>query len=221
MKSSRIILWLKWVLANSAGELIGLGATFAIGAGLFSGLAEDLGIAATLVGAGLMTATGALEGAVVGLAQWLVLRVAIPGIGRRAWVVATVIGAVIAWFLGSVPMVLVSLFQQPGRETAGEPSQVVVLLLAAGMGLVAGLILSVAQWLVLRKHVQRAWLWLPANALAWAAGMPLIFAAVDLALQAGSAPGGVVVMAAGITLTGAVVGAIHGVALLSLAGKEH
>ena len=61
-QAGRAGLWSKWVLANSIGELIGLGATFAIGAGMFSGLAETSGTAAALISAGLMTATGALEG---------------------------------------------------------------------------------------------------------------------------------------------------------------
>jgi hypothetical protein len=153
---------------------------------------------------------------VVGFAQWVVLRHTIQGISWRSWVLATIIGALIAWFFGSIPMTMASLSQPSASTPASEPPQTVVLLLAAGMGLVAGLILSLAQWRVLRKQVKKAWLWLPANALAWAVGMPIIFAAVDLAQQTGSIAGGVMVMAAGITLAGAVVGAIHGPALIYL-----
>jgi hypothetical protein len=217
VKINKQSLWWQWILANALGELVGLGATFAIGVGLFSGLTDSPELAAALLSAGLMTATGALEGGVVGLAQWLVLRKAIPGIGRGAWVLATIIGAVIAWFFGSIPMTMMSLSQPSASTPASEPPQTVVLLLAAGMGLVAGLILSLAQWRVLRKQVEKAWLWLPANTLAWAAGMPIIFAAVDLAQKAGSIPGSVLVMAVGIALAGAIVGAIHGLVLLHLA----
>jgi hypothetical protein len=214
MNTSRIALYGEWILANCVAELLGLGATFAIGVGLFSGLADTPGIGASLLSAGLMTATGVLEGAVVGFAQWLVLRDAVPGITRRAWVLATILGALIAWFLASLSMSLASLSQPPAPTTASEPPQSLVLLVAAGMGLGAGFVLSITQWRVLRKYVDKAWLWLPANALAWAAGMPLIFAAVDLAQRTGSIAGGVLVMAAGIALAGAIVGAIHGIALL-------
>jgi hypothetical protein len=138
--------------ANALGELVGLGATFAIGFGLFSGLPDTPGIGAALLSAGLMTTTGILEGGVVGNAQWLVLRKAIPGIGWRPWVIATIIGAVIAWFFGSIPMTMISLFQPTTSTSASEPPQALVLLLAAGMGLVAGLILSIVQWRVLRKR---------------------------------------------------------------------
>jgi len=215
-KTNKLRLRWQWILANALGELVGLGATFAIGFGLFSGLADTPGIGAALLSAGLMTTTGVLEGGVVGYAQWLVLRKAIPSIGWRPWVIATIIGAVIAWFFGSIPMTLMSLSQLTTSTPASEPTQTVVLLLAAGMGLIAGAILSVVQWRVLRKQVRKAWLWLPANALAWAAGMPIIFAAVDLAQLAGSIAGSLIVMAAGITLAGAIVGAIHGLALIDL-----
>lgn len=208
--------WLAWIAANSVGEMIGLGATFALGVGPFSGLTEGSGVAPALLSAGLMTATGALEGFVVGLAQWLVLRRVMEGVGRRSWIVATVLGAVAAWLCASVPMAMMSLSASSASAPADEPPQALILLFSGGLGLVAGLILSAAQWRVLRRHVARAWRWLPANGLAWAAGMPLIFAAVDLAQRAGSVPGAVLVMAAGIALAGAVVGAIHGAVLLSL-----
>jgi hypothetical protein len=55
-------LWWQWILANVLGELVGLGATFAIGVGLFSGLTDSPELAAALLSAGLMTATGNLLG---------------------------------------------------------------------------------------------------------------------------------------------------------------
>lgn len=68
-------LWLRWIWANAIAELIGLGGTFTIGATLFSSIAERPGIAADFITtAGLMALPEALEGAIVGLAQWSVLR---------------------------------------------------------------------------------------------------------------------------------------------------
>ncbi|MBF2073999.1 MAG: hypothetical protein IGS50_09600 [Synechococcales cyanobacterium C42_A2020_086] len=203
-------------MANSLGELLGLGATFAIGAAFFSAVSEEQ---SALLSAGVMTATGVIEGTIVGWAQGSVLRRAIAGISRRAWVMATVVGAVIAWFLGSLPMLLISFSNGDSSRAIEEPPQAIGLLLAAGLGLVAGLILSAAQWLVLRRYVAKAWWWLPANAVAWAAGMPLLFAGIDLAQTQGSIVGGVIVMAVCIAITGAVVGAIHGVILIALATR--
>jgi hypothetical protein len=47
--------------------------------------------------------------------------------------------------------------------------------LAAALGFVAGAILAVAQWGVLRQFVPQAGWWILANACAWALGMALIF----------------------------------------------
>lgn len=212
-------LWSKWILANSVGELLGLGATFLIGAGLFAGLSEAPGIGPALLTAALMTATGALEGVIVGLAQWTVLSRAIACISRRSWVVATIVGGVAAWFFGSIVMTLASLSADAGASAAQEPPQALVLMMASAMGVVAGVVLSSAQWIVIRRHVQRAWRWLPANAIAWAAGMPLIFAGIDLAQKVASPLMASVVMGMTIALAGSVVGAIHGVALVILAAE--
>ena len=49
--------------------------------------------------------------------------------------------------------------------------------------------------------------------------MPIIFAAVDLAYRAGTIWGAVGVMALALILTGAAVGAVHGLALVWLASR--
>ena len=57
------------------------------------------------------------------------------------------------------------------------------LLIALGV-LAGGLLLAsigVAQWLVLRRHVARSGVWVVANALAWVAGLAVVFAAIGIA----------------------------------------
>jgi len=220
MRSRALSLWSRWVLANALAETLGLGGTFAAGFALFAGLPEPQTTLAAIGQALLMTSSGLFEGLIVGLAQWHVLRTAFGRLARRTWVVATILGAVIAWACGSLPMTVASLGAGGEQAAASEPQGWVMALLAAGMGAVAGLVLAYAQWRALRPHARGAGLWLPANALAWALGMPLIFVAVDLAQKAGSLAGFVGVMAAAIALAGALVGAVHGVALVRLASQS-
>lgn len=217
---SRWSLWLRWVLANSLGEMVGLGSTFAVGVGLFAGLADSPGVLPAILSALLMTSSGLVEGFIVGTVQGWAMHPAIPRLGRRAWVVATILGAVVAWFLGSIPMTIASLSASGSQPAAQEPPAGLMVLLEVGMGLVAGLVLALPQWRVLRHHAARAWLWLPANGVAWAAGMPIVFAGVDLAQKAGSLAGAIATMAAALLVTGAVVGGIHGAALVAIAGGE-
>ena len=76
--------------------------------------------------------------------------------------------------------------------------------------MLAGAVLAFAQALVLRHHVERAWLWLPANMLAWLVGMPVVFLGIDLAMRTGATGGAVAVVLVTLALTGAAVGVING-----------
>jgi hypothetical protein len=122
--------------------------------------------------------------------------------------------------MGSLPSTLLQAGASQTGQAVPEPEVWMVLLLAAGLGAVAGMLLASVQALALRPHVLRAWLWLPANALAWAIGMPTIFLAIDLAQRAGRGPLVVVVMAFGLVAAGAAVGAVHGWILVRLELKS-
>ena len=199
--------WLQWVGANLLGEFLGLGLVGAIGYLTVLVFGEPTSLAYTLVFAVLAIGLGAAEGMIVGYAQTMVLRRRLPQL--RSWISATVVGAVAAWTLGVLPSTVMSFIGAASHESSAEISDALQLLLAAPMGMVAGAILGFPQWLVLRRYVSRAGWWLPANALAWGCGMPLVFFAAG-AMPAGSALSMAVVAAGSLAATGAVVGAVHG-----------
>lgn len=218
----RVALWRHWVLANGAAEAIGLGATLALDALILAALSSQQQPDMAVIGILLVTATGALEGSMVGLLQWSVLRRPFPHIARRAWIIATIAGALVAWFLGSLPSTLIDVGAQQGGVPMDDPSPLMMYALAAGMGLALGPVLGVPQWRVLRRHAQDAWVWIPANCVAWAAGMPMIFLSIDLAQSLGltsplALAGSLV---AGLFAAGAIVGAVHGAALVWLAMRR-
>ena len=84
------------------------------------------------------------------------------------------------------------------------------------LAMILGAILAIPQWWVLRRHVGMAGWWLPANALAWAVAMPLIFVAAGLPLPDGGILPLLAIAAAIIAGAGAVAGAIHGAVLVRL-----
>jgi hypothetical protein len=217
---SKRSVWISWIWANAWAELLGLGATFSLGYGIFASLEEPQTLLAILGFVLLMTATGIIEGTVVGWFQWRVLRRLFAEISLRAWWAATLLGALTAWFLGSLPSSLMGM----GSEEAGmapiEPPLVLILLLACGMGLILGVILALPQWRVLRKHAARAWVWLPANCLAWGLGMALIFAGIDIVQRIGTLAGFLIGMTVTLFITGAVVGSIHGAFLVRMTSTK-
>ena len=209
-------LWRRWVLANTAGEVVGLGGTAALGAALILGLGMTAGVVAALAAAGVMIFAGTLlEGVVVGTAQWLALRGTLPALPRRSWVGATALGAGVAWTLGMVPSTALSLGAEERADDVAEPRALVVYGLAVLMGLVLGPILGLPQWRILRRHLPRAGWWIAANAVAWAAGMPVIFAGMDVVAASGG-PERFVAAVITLAIAGAIVGAIHGLALVRL-----
>jgi hypothetical protein len=161
-----------------------------------------------------------LDGGIVGAAQWSVLRVPLPTLSWRSWAGATAQGAGLAWALGMIPSTLMAANQESGSGAAGPPSQEPGLLvyygLAASLGLVAGAILALAQWWVLRRHVPHASLWIAANAAAWAVGMVLVFVGTRLIPASGTAPAIACGILAFVALAGASVGAVHGLGLIWL-----
>jgi putative NADH-flavin reductase len=192
-----------WVGAYAAGELLGLGAVAALGALVF-GAAGPPGVAAIIA---LALAAGLVEGVIAGTAQGLALGRLRPALRLRRWVGATVLGALAGWLLGSLPSILLG-GGDGEAASAAEPSRALALVAAAGLGAVAGPILAAFQALVLRPHLRRTWPWLVASAVGWAAGMPLVFLAVDVG-WAGSLAAALALLAA----AGACAGAATAVAL--------
>jgi len=215
-------LWLRWVAANGLGEMFGLGLTFAGGVAVISSLGDQQNVTAILEAFLVAVASGAIEATIIGLAQWWAMHPWFPMITRRAWWLATLVGALLAYVMGYMPSTLMSLGEQSSQSPAAvaEPAQWIVLLLAAGLGAVGGAVLSFAQWLTMRKKVARAFLWIPANMLAWMVGMPIIFWGIDAAQRLSGLFWEILFMAGVLLLTGLVVGAIHGVFLVSLANSK-
>jgi hypothetical protein len=212
-------LWQRWVGANALGELVGLGGTLGLMAWITIQLGEGQGTDMALFMFLLAVASGAIEAAIVGGLQWWAMHPWTPTIRLRDWWLATLIGALVAYVLGWLPSTLMSMSaaQAPATQAAAsEPSPGVVLFLAAGLGLVSGAVLSFAQWLALRGKVQHAGWWLPANMLAWAVGMPLIFWGIDAAQKSQPAWQTLLIMALTLLATGALVGAIHGAFLVRM-----
>jgi hypothetical protein len=207
------LIWWRWVLANVVGEVVGFGLATVVGLAAAQAVERLAGLGQAAAMAAGVVLVGAVEGTAVGLAQWLVLRAALPAITRRAWVRATVAGAVVAWGAGMA----IGARAGDRLEALAGGSPVVP---ALGIGLVAGTLLSLFQWPVLRRAVRGAGWWVPAHAVAWAAGMVVAFAGVGaidperplLAAGIGAATG---------LAMGAVVAALTGLALVWLIRGPH
>lgn len=191
-------LWRSWLAWVTLGEIAGFAVPALVGA---SAVAAPIAVQVPA-----LLVAGAVEGAVLGVAQARVLRRALPAVSPPEWTAATAAGAGVAWSAGLTP-------GYAWDRVADLPPAVQVV---AGFGLGSVLLLSigVAQWLVLRRVLARAGWWVPATAVAWLAGLAG-FMAVSTPLWRPGQPWPVVV-AVGVlagTVMAAVMAAITGAAL--------
>ena len=153
-----------WVALCAFAEAIGM--TAAAGASR-AGQQLDGRPAAAL---GVVVLGGLVEGTALGIAQAMLLGRRFPRLRRGRYVLATVLVAGLGWSAASAPSVLA------GDEGGAAPPVGLVLLGAAGLGLVMGAALGAVQALVLRGASTHPWRWVRANSLAWPGAMVLIFA---------------------------------------------
>lgn len=193
------MLWWQWVLATVLAEMIGAVLVSSWGASLGRGLSSSNFIV-----------LGIVEGAVLGLSQWLVLQRHLT----RAfwWIPATMGGGLIAWLIGLMTIEVFTILTCFG-ESGGTAQLRAGAALAVG-GVALGAVLGFAQWLVLRPFTPKAVGWILASALAWGLALVMLFQpalktnSFDVCLALSGVFQGAVV--------GLVVGAITGAALVWL-----
>ena len=192
----------RWVLLCAAAEAIGMSASAAAArAGTALNDGAGTGVAAAWA---VIVLGGLVEGSAVGLAQGAALRPQVPSLDHRRWFAVTVAVAGLGWAAASGPSVLA------GDDGGAEPSPILVLGGAAGLGLAMGALLGAAQAWVLRGAVRRPWRWVAISAAAWTPTMVVIFAAASWVPASWSAGAVVLLGAATGLVAGAVLGAVCG-----------
>jgi hypothetical protein len=180
----------------SAGEFLGFAVPAVVGGASYAAGVPAVPFLLLMVGA------GAVEGAVLGSAQWQAMRSEFLAMPQLAWVRATAVGAAIAWAFGMSP----STFFVDGPLAVFVAFQIVGVL---------GVMLSIAiaQWWVLREHLDGAGWWIPATTLAWTVGIIWVFMAMSVPAEGETALMMVLAVASGL-LMGLTAAAISGAALV-------
>jgi hypothetical protein len=147
---------------------------------------EEFGEWLAFLGWGIMLGVG------VGILQWLVLRRRVSGVGW--WVLATAAGG---YGIFQASFILIE-----------ESLSFGLLLSSTGVAALGGAVTGILQWLVLRGKVSRAGWWVLASTVGWGLSM-----AVSIAVPSGVTDD---IDFMGLVVTGAVLGAVTGAALVWL-----
>lgn len=144
--------------------------TAAAGAARAAATLVDRGVAhAVAFGLLLVVVGGLVEGTALGWLQARALDDVLGPVGRRKWVLMTILVAGFGWAAASAPATLA------GDDGGDQPALPIVLVAAASLGLAMGASLGAAQAWALRHRVRHPWRWVVGSATGWAAAMPVIF----------------------------------------------
>lgn len=168
----------RWVVLVTSGETLGFMAPASVGMLLARAHVEDARAAVAIVVA------GAFEGLALGTGQAWAFPVALR---RGRFALLTGLGAGLVW---SLAMTVVWAFgtDQPGAVAVSTS-------VVAGIG---GLLaIGTAQWLELRRHVERSGTWIAWTALAWALALPWSFAPSPFVDEATPLPSAFALFASG------------------------
>lgn len=194
------LLWLGWICAGA----IGWGAAPLVNALLGSVLTRFVGFHEWTAVRNTGVILVAAQGVALALAQWLVARRYVRGAGRWAW--ATAGAAALA--VGAMAVVV----RGPLHAQWWTYDEILLL---------EGVVVGLAQWLVLRPYGARAGWWIVVSALVWPlAVIAAVLASAPVARLAGPAGSGawwfIVVVTLGWALGGGLYGALLGRVLVSL-----
>lgn len=194
--------WLvHWIVVVTAAEALGFVAPAIVG----------VATADSPWSTPLLLLAGAVEGALLGAGQAVVLHRRVDRLRRTVWVGLTVAGALLAYFAGLVP----STFAETWTQWPW-PAQAVLL---AGVAVVLLLSIGTAQWLELRRHVPRAGWWILGTAAAWLLALGLFLAiATPLWHEGQDAAVAVLVGVCAGFVMATVMATVTGLVLISLTG---
>jgi NAD(P)-dependent dehydrogenase (short-subunit alcohol dehydrogenase family) len=209
--SSRLF-YRRWVAACTLGELIGIGSATGAALVLNAVINDPRSLGTRLITLATFALVGVVEGGALAGFQWRVLRARLPRLRAAEWIGVTVALAVVGWIVGMTPSLFLNADAGTGSgaSTQEEPALAFVLLMAALAGAGAGLCFGAAQWVILRRHAERAGRWIWIHVPAWALAMAAIF--LGASLPAAGSPGWFVAAAGvgGGVLGGLLLGAVTG-----------
>jgi len=121
---------------------------------------------------------GAVGGGFVALCQHLILRRRLTAI--NGWVLLTTIAWTVGWASGWIAVDISFAALSPAQHARGLPLTAVGMPLTVAIGVMAGALIGLAQWVILRRHVKRAAWWIAATAGSWGLAFLSIAAGVGL-----------------------------------------
>jgi hypothetical protein len=163
-------LFLNWLLVVSVGNCVSFAVPALVAVTMNILIGESGNSFTTFVPIGVMMLAGSIEGVVLGFAQWLVLHHYLHKLTFWRWMLPTATAAVLAWGGGQAAFSLLSPLFHANLNGPGA-----LLMIVSVLGVVLGVMMGCAQWLVLCHYIRAAGRWIVISTASWAMGMLIIF----------------------------------------------
>lgn len=207
--------WIRWTLAVGLGLAVGFGVAAAITVLVAAQVTGDATWAAATPIWIAAIIGGVIQGVILGFLQFALLRSWVPALRALPWVIATAGVAAAGWAVAIGYQLAATINETTEVLTVDELDAARGLNWpAAIIGVVGGALIGAAfgltQGHLLRRHLPRARMWVPANMVAWAAGFAFLIILLSTP-EAGWPISAIVILAAfAFLIAGLAIGATTG-----------
>lgn len=217
MKRDRF--WRKWILTYSLSELFVIGVATAFGRLILVELSDFIsGLPAPVVWSFLIL-VGVAEGLTIGYLQWRSLSKLVADFGLGSWIAITVVAFTLAWAVIMPPSIFLIAFFTDFALVNRYYSTLYSML----SGMAFGAIISIGQFLVLKRFFNHAFVWVFSNTVSWMVSFLVISYSVSALLATHSFSYNLTVMILACIFSGLMQGVITGSGLhfLMSVKKDH
>ncbi len=209
-------LFILWVLLCAFAEFFGIAAAAVWYGAINVTVGEPEHIALRVAAWFLMSLASVPEGVILGGLQSIGVRMFVPDVSVRRWVLATILVGFLGWAIGTfIPMFVMT---EAPAAASSEPSSEFqgAILFAASFGLLIGAVFGAAQSYALPRGNGRRLAWTIANGIGWAVALPAIYGAAQIAAGYPGWSARIAIWAVGGSAAGILLGIVTGIALLQM-----
>ena len=201
--------WSQWMLRYTFGELLGIGSAAVICRLLLVEFSDVIIDYPSYVTSFVLAMSGLAEGWIIGYLQWRSLSKLVANLGKRVWVLITMISMITGWLLIIPPAIFfISFFIDFSME-----GRFYTFVSTAIMGLSFGGIVSAGQYFVLKKFYNNSLVWIPANVIGWMVSFLVVYLTLALMKHTHNPLVNILLMIMACIVSGIIQGVLSGLSL--------
>lgn len=162
-------IWLRWLINSTIGQFLAVVLAVALARWYYIHYGEPGKISGKIIFLSVMLLAGVLQGTIIAVFQWPIIKSKFDKLPLHKWWRATVSVTLLIWFIGMLPALYVPLDPAINKPEV-LPLPRTIMMISAILGMAIGFLFGWFQWLPLRRYASNAGRWIWTTALSWTAG---------------------------------------------------